>query len=124
MDRYMSDHKDRMENDTEVEELLEKHSEYIENVSFGQYDDNGVNIGYKSLKQLIADAHHHQLQKAREEERKRIWELIERTVTYDEDTDTMYFATRRTARGIVNDYEELEKALNHSELDQDSSNTN
>ena len=82
--------------DTEVEELLEEYSEYIEQVSFGQYDDKGVNIGFIPLKQLIAETHQHQLQKATESFIEAYWTHLHSCTTgKSEDGKVLYIKVDR-----------------------------
>lgn len=38
-----------------VEEIVEKYSEYIQHIEIGQYDNKGVNIGYKTAKELMLE---------------------------------------------------------------------
>lgn len=105
-----------------VEELLKKNAEYIENVSFGQYNDKEVNIGYKTLTQLIVEAHHHQLQKAREE----AWITAESVI----EQEARWCKTNGKTKGELDFLKGVEqalwlvqkaKAMDYSELDQDVS---
>ena len=95
------------------DEFNEKMFNYIKIIEVGQYNENGVNIGFLPATQVIKDFIHQELQKAREEMR--------------QETMRKVMSKLRNQFNSENDelsLEEIEVALyelDHSELDQEVS---
>lgn len=105
-----------MAKNNDWEKHFEKFSDYIKDISVGQYDENGVNIGFKQSKDVIKDFIHKLIQKTRRVDLEEFREtVLELRVSYGQDEKDRWYHGYNEA--IVRILKELESKQSLDPLD-------